>query len=145
MGAEKLSTGADVLLTESCEMQITAAAVAEELTSEVREIVNSEPDTSVKGRLRSAARHLGMPFEKVQNYWYGEIKCPPAHEDRTITAYYKSAQKLIKARREYEALRQSLLEDYPRLARLVPPPLRDTKLSNEAEAAARSELAKDRK
>lgn len=123
-------------------MSFTAEAVRERLTEQVKEIVEVSPGNSVKERLRTAARYLGMPFSRVQDYLYGEVRLPPAHEADQIRAYYQAARELVEARNAYEERRSRFLRNHPNFARFVPSALEDDELSAEAGAAAASELAR---
>lgn len=144
MISEKDSGRSELSATGSRKMPFTAAAVSEELTSAVKELVQAAPEPSTKARLRSVARHIGLPIGRVQDYLYGEVRCPPAHEADLIRAYYKAAEKLVKARRDYDQLRQRFLSEHPSLARFAPRGLSEDTISAEAEAAATSELARRR-
>lgn len=145
MRSEKDSEGSEFSYPERREMPFTAAAVAEELSAKVKDAVASEPEGSVKARLRAAARRIGLPIGRIQDYLYGEVRCPPAHEADRIRAYYKAAQKLLEARHAYEQRRQDILRNNPNLARFVPGPLAVDGITAEAEAATRSELARHRR
>lgn len=116
-------------------MAFTAEAVRDELTGNVKALVDSAPGATVKERLRSAARYLGLPFSRVQDYWHGEVRRIEAHEADQIRAYYQAAQELIEARQAYDQLRRDFLQNHPRLSRLVPGPLEADEVSAAAEAA----------
>ena len=68
-----------------------AEAVRDELTGRVREMIFATRGISVKGRLNTLARQIGMPAGRLARYWYGLIPCPPAHEADKIRAHHKSA------------------------------------------------------
>lgn len=103
----------------------TAAAVRAEMIGKVRQLAGTSTETSVKGRLRALARHLGLSPGRTAKYWYGLIPCPPAHEADQIRAYYKAAQELIEARAAYEKRRENFLRDHRNLAFVVPDPIAD--------------------
>jgi len=123
-------------------MAFTAEAVRDELTANIKELVGASPGGTVKERLRSAARYLGLPFSRVQDYWHGEVRRIEAHEADQIRAYYKAAKELIEARADYERRRQEFLRTHPRLARFAPAALAEDEISAEATAAAASELSR---
>jgi len=101
-------------------MPFTAAAVSEEITSAVKVLVKASPGLSVKERLRTLARHIGLPVGRVADYWYGEVRCPPAHEADLIRAYYKAADELVNAKAEHEKRFSDFIRNHPNLAFLVP-------------------------
>jgi hypothetical protein len=132
----------DFSSTRSSKMAFTAEVVREELQSHIKDLAQTSLEPSVKGKLRDLARHIGLSAGRVSKYFYGEVPTPPAHEADQIRAYYEAAIDLIEARKAYAARRESFLTNYPRLARLYPPALKDTALTNEAAAVAASELAR---
>lgn len=107
----------------------TAAAVRAEMTGKVRQLAGTSTETSVKGRLRALARHLGLSPGRIAKYWYGLIPCPPAHEADQIRAYYQAAQELIEARAAYEKRRDNFVRDHRNLAFAVPSPIVDMALA----------------
>jgi hypothetical protein len=58
-------------------------------------------------------------------------------EEEQSREYFESAQSLTNTRNIYEELRREFIQQHPRLAWFAPPPLRETPLSLEAEAAAK--------
>jgi hypothetical protein len=107
-------------------MTFTADTVRSELTENVKDTVRHSPGETVKARLRSAARFLGLPMGRVQDYWYGEVRRVEAHEamqiqERTLAA---KRARLVRLEAEYRALRAELVADAPRgLGWLAPPAL----------------------
>lgn len=105
-------------------MAFTAEAVRAELTAHVKDTVRSSPGDTVKERLRSAARVLGIPFGRVQDYWHGEVRRIEAHEADRIRHRAAEAKRarLARLEAEYRALRAELVAEAPRgLGWLVPP------------------------
>ena len=125
-------------------MPITAEAVREELTAKVDELVRAAPGATVKERLRSASRYLGIPFSRVQDYWHREVRRIEAHEADRIRLYYQEAKELIEANRAYEVRRREFMERHPLLGRFAPGAIASAELLAEAEAAASSPLARRR-
>ncbi len=115
-------------------MAFTAEAVRAELTGTVKDTVRASPGETVKARLRAAARFLGLPTGRVQDYWHGEVRRIEAHEADQIRHRAAEAKRHRAARlyAEYMALRAELLQEAPAsLVALVPPAI-----PAEVEAAA---------
>jgi hypothetical protein len=107
-------------------MTFTADSVRSDLTECVKDTVRNSPGETVKGRLRSAARFLGLPIGRVQDFWYGEVRRIEAHEaiqirERTLEA---KRARLARLEAEYTTLRAELAAEAPRgLGWLCPPAL----------------------
>lgn len=110
---------------KSCERKQMSCAdvVRTEMQERVRDIAALAPEASRKAAIDFAARVLRMPFERVRNVYYGRARRIEAHEADQIRAYCEAANKLLEAREQYEAYRQSFLRDHPALARFAPGPL----------------------
>jgi hypothetical protein len=105
-------------------MTFTAIAVNAELRRLVVETIDAGERSSVRSRIREAAKLLGMPFGRVRRYQYGEVRRIEAHEAFNIiekTAQVKR-ERLERKRLTYEAERLEMANSAPSpLARLLPP------------------------
>ena len=93
---------------------------------------------SVGSRLRAAAKLLGLKFDRVRRYHWGEVRRIPAHEAFQIITRAEQAkrEKFERDRLKFEANRLESLNSAPsRLAWLVPPSVEP--LPDFAERAAR--------
>jgi hypothetical protein len=142
--AENPSEDSESFSNGSREMTFTAQAVSEELTGNVKSLVEASPELSIKGRLRAVSRRIGLPISRIEDYWYGEVRRPPAHEADQIRAYYKSATKLIQARQDYDQFIQEALSSDTRLGLFLPPTLDKSRGEIRAEAAVASEMKRKR-
>lgn len=123
---------------KSCERRhmSDAAIVRDDICRKVRDVV-ALGDGNRKSAFAFAARVLNLPFDRVRRLYYGQARRIEAHEADQIRAYVQAAEKLIRAREEYGALRQQFLSNAaPSLARLVPPPAREDEVSQAAREAA---------
>ncbi len=102
---------------------------------------------SVKSRLRSAARLLGLSVSRVREYHYNRVRRIEAHEAFQIIQRAQQAKRdqFTRMQHEYEALRLELANSAPsRLGFLVPPsvaPLPD--LAGAAEVGSRARRSDD--
>lgn len=107
-------------------MSFTAEAVRLEMSERVQETVRFSPGDTVKARLRSAARMLGLSVGRVADYVYGEVRRVEAHEADQIRAYHTEAKRrrLAQLENEYRRLRAEVVAEAPAgLAVLAPPSL----------------------
>jgi hypothetical protein len=114
--------------SESADMPaFTAESVNADIRQHVIETIQGiRGGGSVKARLRTAARLLGLPIDRVRRYHYGEVRRIEAHEAFQIIERSREAKRarVERMRQEYEIARQALVDDAPRgLAWLVPPPM----------------------
>jgi len=91
-------------------IRATAETVRTELIAKIRELVNIAPGNTVKERLRATARHLDLPFSRVQNFWYDEAHKIEAHEADRIRAYYEAAKEIVDAKAEYERRHRDMFD-----------------------------------
>jgi hypothetical protein len=110
----------------STDITFTATTVNHEIRAlvlrTIRGVVSS--DGGIKGKLRAAARALGLPYDRVRHYHYGDVKRIEAHEAFQIIKRAELARREQFAREqiEYEAGRLELANSAPSwLAFLVPP------------------------
>ncbi|MGD9613772.1 MAG: hypothetical protein AB7H90_01095 [Alphaproteobacteria bacterium] len=117
-------------------MTFSADAVRSELTEDVKYTVRHSPGETVKARIRSAARALGLPMGRVQDYWYGEVRRVEAHEAIQIKERSLAAKqaRLARLEAEYTALQKELAAEAPRgMGWLCPPTMvasNDTKVGD---------------
>jgi hypothetical protein len=105
-------------------MSFTAEAVNTEITGLVRDIISGSSGETVKARLRSAARSLGLGVSRVADYYYGEVRRIEAHEADQIRYKAPIAQheQMLRMHREYMAKRAKVASRTPwPLAPLLPP------------------------
>lgn len=114
----------------SKEMSFTAEATASEMRRHVGRVVALAPEdqdgvrASRKAALVFAANVLRLPFSRVKALFYGEARRIEAHEADQVRAYVYAAQKLIRARADYEQTRAEFLKDAsPLMASMAPPAL----------------------
>ncbi len=115
----------------SARAEFSAEATRQEMRSAITTVVHLAPDTSRKVALRFAAMVLGLPYDRVKRFFYGEARSIAAHEADQVRAYIQAAEKLIEARVAYEKTRDEFVATHPRLARLAPVPV-DTPAIQEA-------------
>lgn len=107
-------------------MAFAAETVNAELIGAVKETVSASPGATVKARLRAAARFIGLPIGRVQDYWYGEVRRIEAHEAELIRARARQAKlaKLARLEAEYRKLQAEVVAEAPAgLGWLAPPAL----------------------
>ena len=113
----------------SADITFEACSVNQQIRAHVLNTINGANEAGgLKGRLRAAARALGLTFDRVRRYHYGEVKRIEAHEAFQIIKRAEIAEReqLARDRLQYEARRLALLNSAPsRLAWLVPPSLPD--------------------
>ena len=122
----------------STDIIFTAATVNREIRELVLDTIRGfSRESSTKGKLRGAARALGLPYDRVRHYHYGDVKRIEAHEAFQIIQRAERAKRrqFAQLQHEYEARRLELANSAPSwLAFLVPPavdplpPLEDGKL-----------------
>ncbi len=109
----------------SADITFEAVTVNQQIRAHVLDTINGANEAGgLKGRLRAAARALGLTFDRVRRYHYGEVKRIEAHEAFQIIRRAERAKYLAAERKrlEYEALRLELANSPPsRLGWLVPP------------------------
>ena len=99
----------------------------------VREIT-ALADGNRKAAIAFAARVLHMPFDRVRRIFYRDAARIEAHEADRIRAYVQAAEKLIKARADYEKQRSAYLADaHPALVCLAPGELAEDEVSQAAQ------------
>jgi hypothetical protein len=103
----------------------TAEGVRAELTARIRETVKASPGDTVKARLRSAARMIGLPVGRIQDYWHGEVRRIEAHEADQIRhrAWIAKQQRIAKLEADYRELRRELLAGPAWVVAVAPPAL----------------------
>ncbi len=123
------ASASEKIASVSTDITFSPVSVNQEIRALVLDTINGTAGVGgIKGRLRAAARALGLTFDRVRRYHYGEVKRIEAHEADKIRHYAKIANhaRLIRAHQEYAALRARVLaETPPGLEWLVPPALPD--------------------
>lgn len=111
--------------TERRETTMSPAAIAEDLRTCLSVIAAPiAPCEPVPAWLARAARTAGIPFARAKRYWHRRVDRPAAHEYLAIKAAADAAMRkhqIMEA--AYEAERQRLAQDFPALARFLPPSL----------------------
>jgi hypothetical protein len=109
----------------SADITFSPVSVNQEIRSLVLDTINGASGVGgIKGRLRAAARALGLTFDRVRRYHYGEVKRIEAHEAFQIIQRAQQAKRdqFARMQLEYEALRLEISNSCPSwLAFLVPP------------------------
>jgi hypothetical protein len=108
---------------------VRMAFTAVSVNAEIRRLVmitieGMAGDGSVKARLRSAARKLGLSDRRIRGYYHGEVNLIEAHEAFQIIHQAQRAkrEKLARMQHEYEALRLELANSAPSWLEILVPP-----------------------
>lgn len=105
--------------------EFTAQVVNAEIRRAVVETIEGiRGAVSVKARLRTAAKLLGLPVGRVRDFHYNRVRLIPAHEAFQILKLAQEAKraKFARLQHEYEALRLEMANTAPsRLELLLPP------------------------
>jgi hypothetical protein len=122
---QKFSSDSGKNTSVNAELTFTAAAVNQEIRQFVLDTINGATSNGgIKGRLRAAAKALGLPFGRVRRYHYGEVRRIEAHEAFQIVKRAELARRAEFARKQLEldAMRLAMANSAPSyLAFLVPP------------------------
>jgi hypothetical protein len=133
----KFTSASKEIKSVSADITFEACSVNQQIRAHVLDTINGIKGAGgLKGRLRAAARALGLTFDRVRRYHYGEVKRIEAHEAFQIIRRREIAKReeLARKRLEYEAARLEMANSAPSyLAFLVPPSLPD--LEGAAEVA----------
>ncbi len=118
------------------DISFSAVSVNQQIRGLVLDTINGAASVGgIKGRLRAAARALGLSFDRVRRYHYGEVKRIEAHEAFQIIQRADLARRERATRLKYEAERLAMANSVPSyLAWLLPPavpPLPDLEGSEE--------------
>lgn len=111
--------------SENRETTMSPATIAEDLRTCLPVIAAPiAPCEPVPAWLARAAKAAGIPFARAKRYWHRRVDRPTADEYLAIKAAADAAlrkQQIMEA--AYEAERQRLSQDFPALARFLPPSL----------------------
>ena len=100
--------------------EFSSEADCREMREAVGKVVRLYPEQSRKAAIRMAAHVLGLPYERVKAFYYGEARLIAAHEADKVRAYIEQAHEIIEAGNAYERRRREFVAAHPLLGRLVP-------------------------